>query len=274
MAGNAAEIGVALDKTLEDLVLLLIAGLQGHAVLPIALGVVVLIFPQVIRLNAQQHVHIGQASGAEVPGFLPAPQRAAEVAVKADGQALLLGHLQQVQHQAAAVGGQRRGNAAQVQPVKTIQQLIQVHLGKVILGNGAMLAVIRHFGGADAIAGLQVIGTQAVAGGLGLGGQDHGGAVYVVGAQPAHGAFAQAVVGHYAEEGAVHPQVCQRQRNVGFAAAIAGLEIGGHADLFIVRRGQTEHDLATGDKLLAGGLVAQDRVKMFHNAPPWSVQVV
>ena len=32
-------------------------------------------------------------------------------------------------------------------------------------------------------------------------GQDHRGAVHVVGTQPAHGALAQTVVGHHAEEG-------------------------------------------------------------------------
>ena len=78
---------------LEDLVLLLIAGLQGYAVLPVALAVVVLILPQVIGLNAQQNIHIGQAFGAEVTGFLPAPQGGAEIAVEADGQTLFLGDL-------------------------------------------------------------------------------------------------------------------------------------------------------------------------------------
>ena len=62
MAGNALEVGVAGNEVLEDLVLLLIAGLQGHAVLPVALGVVALILPQVVRLNAKQHIHIGRHS--------------------------------------------------------------------------------------------------------------------------------------------------------------------------------------------------------------------
>ena len=61
MAGNALEVGIPLDEVLENLVLLLIAGLQRHAVLPVALGVVALILPQVVRLNAKQHIHIGQA---------------------------------------------------------------------------------------------------------------------------------------------------------------------------------------------------------------------
>ena len=61
MAGNALDVGVTVDKMLEDLILLLIAGLQGDAVLPVALGVVLLILPQVVRLNAEQYIHIGQA---------------------------------------------------------------------------------------------------------------------------------------------------------------------------------------------------------------------
>ena len=133
MAGDALEVGVPLDEMLEDFVLLLIAGLEGDAVLPVALGVIGFVFPQVIGLDAQQHIHIGQALGAEIPGFLPGPEAAAEVAVKADGQALFLGHLEQVHDQGAAVGGQSRGNAAQVKPVVPIQQGVQIHPGEIIL---------------------------------------------------------------------------------------------------------------------------------------------
>ena len=268
MAGNALQVGVALDEPLEDLVLLLVAGLQGHAVLPVALAVVVFILPQVVGLNAQQHIHIGQAFGTEVPCFLPGPQGRAEVAVKAHGQALLLGNLQHIKDQAAAVGCQCRGNAAEVQPVVALQQGVQIHLRKIILGNGAVFAVVDDLGSADAVAGLQIISTQTVRGGLVRLGQDHGGAVHIVGAQPAHSALAQTVIGHYAEKGAVHAKVCQRQRNVGLAAAIAGLKSGCHADLFVVRRGQAQHDLTTGDELLAIGFAAKDRIEMFHNAPP------
>ena len=268
MAGNALEVGVAGNEMLEDLVLLLIAGLQGHAVLPVALAVIVVVLPQVVGLNAQQNVNIRQALGAEIAGFLPAPQGRAEVAVKADSQALLFGHLEHIDDEAAAVGAQCRGNAAQVQPVVAVQQSVQIDLGEVILGNGTVLAVINDLGSADAVASLQIISTQPVGGGLVGLGQDHGSAMHIVGAQPAHRALAQAVVGHYAEEGAVHTQVGQGQCNVGLAAAVAGFKAGCHADLFVVRRGQTEHDLAAGDKFLAVGLAAEDGIVVFHNAPP------
>ena len=268
MAGDALEVGIALDEVLEDLVLLLIAGLQGHAVLPVALAVVVLVLPQVVGLNAQQHVHIGQALGAEVAGFLPAPQGGAEVAVEADGQALFLGDLEHIQDEGAAVGGQSRGDAAQVQPVEALQQSVQIDLREIVLGDGTVLAVVDDLGRADAVAGLQIISTQTVGRSLVRLGEDHGGAVHIVGTQPAHGALAQAVVGHHAEEGAVHTKVSQCQCNVGLAAAVAGLKAGCHTDLLVVRRGQAQHDLAAGDEFLAGGIVAKDRVEMFHNAPP------
>ena len=131
-----------------------------------------------------------------------------------------------------------------------------------------MLAVVDDLGSADAVAGLQIISTQTVRRGLVRLGQDHGGAVHIVGAQPAHSALAQAVVGHYAEEGAVHTQVGQGQCNVGLAAAVTGLKSGCHANLFVVRRSQAQHDLTTGDELLAIGLAAKDRIEMFHKAPP------
>ena len=97
MAGNALQIRVAVNEMLEDLVLLLIAGLQRNAVLPVAFGMILVVLPQVVRLNAEQHIDIGQALGAVVAGLLPAPERGAEVAVKADGQALLLGGAQAAQ---------------------------------------------------------------------------------------------------------------------------------------------------------------------------------
>ena len=131
-----------------------------------------------------------------------------------------------------------------------------------------MLAVIDDLGGADAVAGLEVVCTQTVGRSLIRLGEDHGGAVDVVGAQPAHGAFAEAVVRHDAEEGAVHAEVCQREGDVGLAAAVAGLKVGGHAELFVVRRGQAQHDFAAGDEFRSGRLVAQNGVEMFHNGPP------
>ena len=204
----------------------------------------------------------------EKKGLVPRPEGGAEVAVEADGQALLLGLLEHIDDEAAAVGAQCRGNAAQVQPVVAVQQSVQIDLGEVILGNGTVLAVIDDLGGADAVAGLQIISTQPVGGGLVGLGQDHGGAMHIVGAQPAHRALAQAVVGHYTEEGAVHTQVGQGQCNVGLAAAVAGFKAGCHADLFVVRRGQAQHDLTTGDELLAIGFAAKDRIEMFHKAPP------
>ena len=268
VAGNALHVGVTVDEMLENLVLLLVAGLQGHAVLPVALGVVFLVFPQVIRLDAKQHVHVGQALGAVVAGFLPGPQAGAEVAVEADGQAHLLGLAQAAQDEIGAVLVQRRGDAGQVQPVKALKQLLQIDLGQVVLGQGAVHAVIDDLTGADAVAGLEVIGAQAAAGGLLLGREDHRRTVHVVAAQPADGAFTQGVVGHHAEEGGVHAQVGQGQGNVGLAAAVAGLEAGCHTDLFIIRRGQAQHDFANGNKFLRTIIAKQDRVGMFHGLPP------
>ena len=264
MAGNALQIRVAVNEMLEDLVLLLIAGLQGHAVLPVAFGMIRVVLPQVIRLNAEQHIDIGQALGAVVAGLLPAPERGAEVAVKADGQALLLGGAQAAQDEIRTIFVQRRGDAGQVQPVKAVEQLVQIDLRQVVLGQGAVHTVINDLAGADAVAGLQIVGAQTVAGGLLFGGEDHRRAVYVVAAQPAHSAFAQRVVGHDAEEGGIHAEVRQRQRDVGLAAAVAGLKGGGHADLLIVRRGQTQHHLADGDEFLRAVVAHQDRIAVFH----------
>ena len=128
MARDALDIGVTLNEVLEDFVLLLVAGLQGDAVFPVALGVVVFVLPQVVGLDAQQHVHIGQAHGTVIPCFLPGPQFAAEIAVEADGKALCLGGLQTAQDEIGAALIQGGGDAGQVQPVEAVEQLVQIHL--------------------------------------------------------------------------------------------------------------------------------------------------
>lgn len=52
MTGDALQVGIPVDEGLEDLVLLLVAGLEGDPVLHVSLAVVLLVPPQVIRLDA------------------------------------------------------------------------------------------------------------------------------------------------------------------------------------------------------------------------------
>ena len=65
-------------------------------------------------------------------------------------------------------------------------------------------------------------------------------------------------------ERAPKTKVGQCQRNVGLTAAVAGLKGGGHADLFIVRRGQSQHHLADGDEFLRAVVAHQDRIAVLH----------
>jgi len=62
-----------------------------------------------------------------------------------------------------------------------------------------------------------------VGGGFLFGRKNHECAVDIIAAEHPHGTLAQGIVGDNAEKGAVDPQVCQGQRDVGLAAAIAGL---------------------------------------------------
>ena len=87
MPGDALDVGIALDEVLEYLVLGFVAGLQGNAVLPVALRMVVFILPQVVGLDAQQDINVRQAQGAVIPCFLPGPELGTEIAVKAGGEA-------------------------------------------------------------------------------------------------------------------------------------------------------------------------------------------
>src|SRR5699024_1778303 len=124
-------------------------------------------------------------------GLLPAPEGAAEVAVKADGEPQFLGRLDDPEGQFPAVGGQGGGDSGQVEPVEPFQQFLYIESGEVIFGDGAVLPVVGDLAGPDSVAGFQVVGAQPVGGSLLGGGQDHGGAVYIVGAQHAHGALTQ-----------------------------------------------------------------------------------
>ena len=91
MAGDTLNVGVALNEALENLILLFITGLQGNTVLPITLAVVVFILPQMVGFDTEEYVHIGKAQGAEISGFFPGPQLAAEIAVKTDSKPQLFG---------------------------------------------------------------------------------------------------------------------------------------------------------------------------------------
>ena len=235
---------------------------------------VLLVPPQVVGLDTQQHIHIGQALGAVVPGLLPGPQLGAEIAVKADGKALLPGLDQAVQDKPGTAGGQGRGDSAEMQPVEALQQGIQVHPGKIVLGDGAVPAVVGHLAGADAVAGLQIIGAQPVGGGFLGGGQDNGSTVDVVGPEHPHRTFSQGIVGDDGEKGAVHPQIGQRKGDIGLAAAVAGLKAVCHPDFTVVGRGETEHDLPEGNKFLSA-LPLEQRVGMYHAPiPPYMLRAV
>ena len=152
-----------------------------------------------------------------------------------------------------------------MQPVKAVQQGVQIHFRKVILRKSGVLAVVSNLAGADAVSGFQVIGAQTVGRGFLRGGKNHRGAVHIIGAQPAHRTFAQRVVGHHAEKRAVHTQVGKSQGNVGLAASIAGFKVGSHTNLFIVRRGQAQHDLTNRNKFSRAVVMQEQGVKMFHN---------
>ena len=123
-----------------------------------------------------------------------------------------------------------------------------------------MLAVVGDLGGTDAVARFQIVGAQTVGGRLLGGGEDDGGAVNIVRAQGADGALADGVVGDNGEEGGVDAQVCQRQGDVGLAAAAGCLEHIGHADLLVVRGTQAEHDITDGDELDVTLQVAEQRM--------------
>ena len=152
-----------------------------------------------------------------------------------------------------------------MQPIKILKQGVQIDLGQVVLGQCAVHTVVNDLAGADAVAGFQIVGTQAVAGGFLLGGKDHRRAMYVVAAQPAHGAFAQRVVGYHAKKRRIHAKICQCKGYICLAAAVACLKRGGHTDLFVVGRGQAQHDLTDGDELLRAGGVHQNGIGVFHN---------
>ena len=264
VAGDTLEVGIARHKGLEDHVLFLVAWVQRDSVLPVPLTVVVFVQPQVVGLNAQQDIHIGQTLGAEVPGLLPAPQSGAEVAVKADRHAFAPGDLEAVQDELGTGGAECGGDAAEMEPVKALQQCVQIYLGEIVFCDGAVLAVIGDLAGADAVARLQVVGAKPVGGGFLRSRENHRGAMDVVAAQHAHCAFAQAVVGHHAEKGGVHAKVGQREGDVGLAAAVAGFESGGHPDLLIVGRGQAEHDLTDGNEFAGTVTVSKQRIAVFH----------
>ena len=96
-------------------------------------------------------------------------------------------------------------------------------------------------------------------------------AVYIIAAQKADGAFPQGVVRNHAEERAVHPQIGKRQRDVGFASAVTGFKTVGNTDLPVIGRGQPQHDLSEGDKLMPH--LVRDWIFMNHDSALLSAAV-
>jgi len=268
MAGNALDVGIALDEVLEYFVLLLVAGLQRDTVLPVTFGMVVFILPQVVGLNTQQNVYIRQALGAVISCLFPGPQLAAEVAVIAGGDAHFLGNFQAVQDKVSTGLVQCGSNAGNMEPGVAFQQGVDIHLAQVVLRDGRVLAVIGDLGGADAVTGFQIVGAQTVGGSFLWGGEDHRSAVNIVGTEHTDSALADGIVGNHGEEGGVDAQIGQSQCNIGFTAAVSCLKFIGHTDFLIVGGSQTEHDLADGDEFVIALEVGEQRVMMFHGLPP------
>ena len=103
MTGNAFQVRISRSERLKHFILLLVTWLQRNVVFPVSLTVVILIPPEMIRLRSEEHIHIRQALGAEIPCLLPAPERGAEVAVKAYREPLFLRFLQAIQNEKGTV---------------------------------------------------------------------------------------------------------------------------------------------------------------------------
>ena len=262
MPRNTGKIRIAFHKTLEDFILLLISRLERDPVFPVAFAVVVFILPEMIRLDAEQHIHVRQALGTVIPRLFPAPELAAEIPVEADRQALFLRGFHQSENKLGTAWTDRRRNAAQMEPVKAVQQRRGIHLVEVIFRNGAVLPVINDFAGPDAVARFKIVGPQAMGRGLLMRGENHRRAMDVVAAQHADCAFPQRVVRHHAEKRAVHAQIGKRQGNIGFASAIAGFETVGNTDFSVVGRSQPQHDFSKGNKLMSG--LMRNWIFMYH----------
>ena len=71
MAGNTFKVWIALGKHLKDCLLLPKIWLKGNLILDVSFFMIALIYPQVVRLNPEQNIHIRQTVSAEISGFLP-----------------------------------------------------------------------------------------------------------------------------------------------------------------------------------------------------------
>ena len=266
MARDAFQIGIAFREMLEDFILLFVIRLHGKAVFPVAGGWIRLIFIQVIWLDPEQDVHVGKTLCAVVAGLFPGPEPGTEIPVKTDSESQFFGGFQHIQDQLRAARTEGGRDSGQVEPVKAGEQGFQIIAGEVILRDRAVLPVIGNFGGADSVTGFKVVGSQSVRRGFLRTGQDDRRAVDVVGPEPADGAFSEGVVGDDAEKGTVDPQICQRQGDIRFASAVTGVELGSHADLFIIWRSQAQHDLTGSDESLCAAFLLEKRITVFHFA--------
>ena len=128
VAGDAFQVGIPCHESAEYLILGFIAGIHGQTIFLISLAVIGFVFPKVVGLNSEKNIDVRQTQGAVVSGLFPAPQKAAEIAVKADSQTFFFCGAHEFENKIRAAFAERWGDPAEMQPVKAFQQSVHINL--------------------------------------------------------------------------------------------------------------------------------------------------
>ena len=133
---------------------------------------------------------------------------------------------------------QSRGDAGEVEPIDTLEDLVPIEVGGLSQLDGAVGTVVDADGTALRGALLVVVDANAIAAA-----GDHAG-VNTVTAQAVDGCLTDGVCGELGDESSVQTVVGQRNSNVGLAAAEAELQAVSLNETLIVERLQTDHQFA------------------------------
>ena len=183
-----------------------------------------------VLLVGDADVNILAQVGHGSAGLLTGPQLAAVVQVAADLHAVCLCSLAGLAADLNDVLAQSRGDAGEVEPVHALEDLVPVEVRGLSQLDGAVGTVVDADGTTLGSALLVVVDADTV-----TAAGDHAG-IDAVAAQAVDSGLADGMCGQLGDESSIQAVVCQRDCNVGLAAAEAELQAVSLNETLIVER--------------------------------------
>ena len=137
-----------------------------------------------------------------------------------------------------------------MQPCISFQHFFHICFAEIILGKSAVFSVVNYLAGADSVAGLQIIGSKTVCRSFFRCGINHTVTVHIIASHHTYRTFSKTVVRNYRKKRSIYSKICQGKGYIRLASPVSCLKGCCCSDFFIIRRCQTQHDLAESNKFM------------------------